>query len=138
MTGCIKHPHEKYVSYTNTYAVPMSVEEQVAEPDSFDIELLNENSHRFIKLRESNGYLYENTIYFDRFVHIVGIEIIAKSEMKSEIKNVKINEIDESFFNNKAESVNKINIKALLHDDEIPSDIISMNIKTITDKGGEK
>ena len=132
--GCVKHPHGKYISYTNTYAVPMSVEEEVAEPDSFDIELLNENSHRFIKLREPNGYLYENTVYFDRFVHIVGIEIIAKSE----IKNVKINEIDESFFNNKAESVNKINIKALLQDDEIPSDIISMNIKTITDKGGEK
>jgi len=133
--GCVKHPHGKYISYVKTYAIPMSVEEQIAEPDSFNFELLNDNSRRFSKIGEINGqYLYENTVYLDRFVHIVGIEIFAKTE----IKDVKINNIDEITFNNKAESVNKINIKVLVQDDEIPLDIISMNIKTITDKGGEK
>ena len=131
MSGCIQHPHGKYVSYAKIYAIPMPVEEQAAEPDVFSFELLNSNSSRFSKIQEiERQYLYENTVYLDRFVHIVGIEIIAKSE----VKDVKINDVNETTFNNKSESVNKINIKALLYDDEIPLDFISVNIKTIRDK----
>jgi hypothetical protein len=125
--GCIKHPHGKYIS-AKIYAIPMSVEEQSVEPDVFSFELLNSNSSRFSKIQEIEGqYLYENTVYLDRFVHITGIEVIAKSE----ITNVKINDFDETTFSNKAESLNKINVKALIISEVIPSDIITVNIQTV-------
>jgi hypothetical protein len=132
MGGCsIKHPHGKYSSYVKTYAIPMSIAEQV-EPDTFSFELMNGNSSRCVKIRENNGqYLYENTIYFDRFIHVVGIEVIANSE----IKYVKINDLDEKAFSVKNESVNKMKIQILIvNEDIIPSDVISMNMTTITDK----
>jgi hypothetical protein len=130
--GCIKHPHGKYISYAKIYAIPMSVEEQAVEPDVFSFELLNSNSSRFSKIQEIEGqYLYENTVYLDRFVHITGIEVIAKSE----ITNVKINDFDETTFS-KAESLNKINVKALIISEGIPSDIITVNIQTVREIQG--
>lgn len=132
--GCMKHPHGKYEVTTKvlSFATENVTPEDVCD-DVNNIELLNENSSHFIKVfNVDRKYWYENTIYFDRLVYVSEITL----KHPGELMEVIINGLDERTFKSLKQSTNKVNIKVRVDCEELPGDIMFMDMKTIRDPKG--
>ena len=129
--GCIKHPHGKYEATTKvlTFTVENVTSEDVID-DVVNIELFNENSSRFTKIfNVDRKYLYENTVYFDRSVYISSIVL----KHPGDLMEVIVNGLDERTFQVLKQSVKKVNVKVRIDSENLPEDIMFMDVKTIRD-----
>jgi len=132
--GCIKHPHGKYeATKVLTFAVEnVTSEDVIVIDDVVNVELFNENSSRFTKIfNVDRKYLYENTVYFDRSVYISSIVL----KHPGELMEVIVNGLDERTFQVLKQSVKKVNVKVKVRIDSenLPEDIMFMDVKTIRD-----